>query len=274
MGIVVFMVNMYRKTIVLALCVLVLFTPLASQSVSPEKSMENTTGLWLGTYTKYKISDNWFYYGEYHYRRRNQFIKDMAQIYLRFGATYRHSDEFEITGGIVTPIYWAPNQDAPNIDKVVMQYRFWEQFLFVQHLERSKIYHQLRFEQRWARKYTVGSSFNLTHRFRYKFSTYIPLNNHYLTPGTYFASLYDEIFIQAGPSVTYNYLEDNRLFMGLGYVVNENIQLQAGYMWTFRHAGSPYKYEHRHIPRISFYHSLDLSKSIKPYRQLPELPEF
>ena len=28
------------------------------------------------------------------------------------------------------------------------------------------------------------------------------------------------------------------------------------------------------IVSISFYHSLDLSKSIKPYRQLPELPEF
>jgi len=261
-------------TLVVVLGGISLSTPLTAQTPTDEKSIDHTSGLWLGTYTKYKLSDKWFYYGEYHYRRRNDFIRDMAQIYLRFGATYRHSDAFELTGGVVTPIYWATNQQAPDIDKVVMQYRFWEQMLFVQHLERSKIYHQLRFEQRWARKYQIGSPYKLTHRFRYKFSTYIPINNHHLVPGTYFASLYDEIFIQAGKSIQYNYFEDNRLFLGLGYVLNENIQLQAGYMWSFRHAGGPYKYEHRHIPRVSFYHSLDLSRKMKPYQPVAPLPEF
>lgn len=250
------------------------FSGLQAQSNTPEKEFLNTTAFWLGTYTKYRLNDKWFYYGEYHYRRRNNFIRDMAQVYLRFGATYRHNEDFEITGGIVTPVYWAQNQDAFDIDPIVMQYRFWQQFLFVQHLERSKIYHQLRFEQRWARDYLKESPFLLTHRFRYKFATYIPLNNHQLTPGTYFASLYDEIFIQAGPSIKFNYFEDNRLFMGLGYVLNDNVQLQAGYMWTFRHAGNPYKFEHRHIPRLSIYHSLDFSKTLKPYKFLPQLQEF
>lgn len=236
-------------------------------SVPKEKDSYHTSGLWTGVYTKYRISERFLYYGEYHYRRRNNFINDMAQIYLRFGTTYLVNPKFEITAGIVTPVYWAPDQEAPNIDKRVMQYRLWEQFLFVQSLDRAKIYHQLRFEQRWKRNYEKNSPFKLTYRFRYKISSYIPLNSDYLRPKTLFLSLYEEIFIQAGKSVIYDHMEDNRIFIGLGYILNSNIQLQAGYMYTYRHGGSPYLYEQRHIPRISLYHNLDFYKLKKERRK-------
>lgn len=225
-----------------------------------QKEITQSTGLWLGAYTKYRLSKRMFYYGEYHYRRRNNFVKDMAQVYLRFGATYLVSKKFEITAGIVTPVYWAPDQTADNIDKAVMQFRFWQQFLFVQPLGRAKIYHQIRIEQRWKRNYEIGSPFKLTHRFRYKLTAYVPLNHDHLVNKTLFLSFYEEIFIQAGKPVIYDHFEDNRVFMGLGYILNENFQIQAGYMWTFRHNGGPFEYEHRHIPRISLYHNLDFNR--------------
>lgn len=261
---------MIRKPYILLLW-LILLSSTISYAQKLEKTISNSTGLWLGSYTKYRVTDKWFYYGEYHYRRRNDFIKNMAQIYLRFGATYRPNKNMELTSGIVTPIYWAPDQEAPNIDKRVMQYRFWEQMLFVQYFERLKLYHQIRTEQRWKRDYEKESPFTLTQRFRYKISTYIPLNDHHIVPGTLFASLYNEIFIQAGKSITYNHLEDNRLFLGAGYVLNENMQVQVGYMLTYRHKGSPYDYEFRHIPRVSFYHSMDFSREIKNRKNIPVL---
>lgn len=225
-----------------------------------QKTYKNTQGLWLGSYTKYRLSEKTFYYGEYHYRRTNNFIQDMGQVYLRFGLTYLINKNVEITGGIVTPLYWAPQQDVEGQDNVVPQYRFWEQIVFVQPFERLKLYHQFRFEQRWRRDFIENSPFKLTHRFRYKISAYYPLNKPKLVNKTLFLSFYEELFIQAGKSITYDYFEDNRVFLGLGYIVNENIQLQAGYMWTFRFAGSPNSFEHRHIPRISLYHNLDFYK--------------
>jgi hypothetical protein len=250
-----------KKTLLLIFLFLI-SRPAQSQSyqIPDEKDITHTSGLWLGTYTKYRLSKRMFYYGEYHYRRRNAFVKDMAQIYLRFGTTYLASKKFEITTGFVTPIYWAPDQSADGIDRVVMQFRFWEQFLFVQAIGRAKIYHQIRFEQRWRRKYEIGSPFTLTYRFRYKFSTYIPLNHDHLVPKTLFFSFYDEIFIQAGKEIIYNHMEDNRMFIGLGYIFNENFQMQAGYMWTYRHNKSPFAFEHRHIPRVSLYHNLNFHK--------------
>ncbi|PKD20882.1 hypothetical protein APR41_12655 [Salegentibacter salinarum] len=120
--------------------------------------------------------------------------------------------------------------------------------------------HQFRFEQRWKRDYIEDSPFKLSHRFRYKLTAYYPLNNYKLINNTLFLSFYEEIFVQAGKSITYDYLEDNRMFLGLGYILNENIQVQVGYMWTFRYKEGPNSFEHRHIPRVSVYHNLDFHR--------------
>ena len=221
-----------------------------------EKVIKNSAEMWTGFYTKYRLTDRLFYYGEYHIRRK-EFLKEMGQIYLRFGASYIVNKNFEITGGIVTPFYWAPNPEDPNVDKVVPQFRFWQQFLFIIPFDRIKIYHQIRTEQRWRRPYEKDTDFVLTYRFRYKLLAYYPLNMHKLEKNAIFLSMYEEIFIQAGKSIIYDHLEDNRVFVGLGYILNENIQFQSGYQWTYRHKDSPFVYENRHMLRFSVYHNLD-----------------
>lgn len=252
------------------LCLFISINLFAQQTVPTEKSVSTNTETWIGLYTKYRLTDKFFYYGEYHFRRRNQFVKDMGQVYLRFGLTYLVNKQFEITAGVVTPIYWAPDQDEPNIDKVVPQYRLWQQFLLVQPINHVKLYHQFRFEQRWRRDYVKGSPFELTHRFRYKILAYVPLNSPRLEPKTFFLALSEEIFMQAGKTITYDHFEDNRVTAGLGYILNENIQLQLAHMWTFRHRGAPNVYESRHIPRFSVYHSLDFfTKKLNRRKQAP-----
>lgn len=234
-----------------------------------EKQISSSTGVWLGFYTKYHINDRWAYYGEYHVRKRNGF-DDMAQVYLRFGATYRLRKYLDVTVGYVHPFYWAPNSNDPNVDNIVQQYRLWQQAVLATPFEHIKLYHQLRTEQRWRRDFEKGSSFELTHRFRYKMTVYVPLNKPAFENHTLFLSLYNEIFIQAGKSVVYNHLEDNRAFAGVGYNLSEQFQIQGGYMFTFRHNGSPFEYEKRHIFRLSLYHHMDLH--LNRHREERDIP--
>ena len=188
-------------------------------------------------------------------------FNDMAQVYLRFGATYKIARYLDFTAGFVNPYYWAPDQNAENIDKVVPQYRAWQQAVLATPFDHIKVFHQLRLEQRWKRDYEKGSSFDLTHRFRYKLTVYVPLNKPEFHLNTLFLALYEEIFIQAGEPIVYDYFEDNRAFIGLGYNLSRTLQVQTGYMYSFRHAGSPWTYENRHIWRLSLYHHLDLHLS-------------
>ncbi|MEO9966696.1 MAG: DUF2490 domain-containing protein [Reichenbachiella sp.] len=238
-------------------------------SLPDEKEKITSNGVWLGFYTKYHFNDKWAYYGEYHIRKRDGF-NDMAQIYLRFGATYTLAKYVDVTVGFVNPYYWAPDQDDPNVDNVVPQFRTWEQMVFATPFDHIKLFHQIRIEQRFKRDYEKGSEFKLTHRFRYKLTLYVPLNKPAFENHTLFLSMYEEIFIQAGKSIVYNHLEDNRLFAGLGYNLSEQLQVQAGYMYSFRHYGAPYKYENRHIFRLSLYHHLDFH--LDKHREERHLP--
>ncbi len=255
-------------------CFVFLFvgTNLSSQAqviqVPSEKEIRSASGAWFGLYTKYHFNDKWAYYGEYHVRRKDGFDK-MAQIYLRFGANYKITKYLDVTAGFVNPYYWAPNPEDKNIDKVVPQYRAWEQAVLATPFDHIKVFHQLRLEQRYRRSYIKGSPFKLTHRFRYKLTIYVPLNHQDFTPKTLFLSLYNEIFIQAGKSVIYNHLEDNRAFIGLGYNLSHDLQIQSGYMYSYRHDGTPYKYESRNIFRLSIYHHLDLHHDKK---RIPDVP--
>lgn len=227
-----------------------------ANSQSPKKEFRNSTGEWFGFYTKYHFNDRWAYYGEYHLRLKDDF-SHMGQVYLRMGATYKIAKYLDFTVGFVNPYYWAPNQRDPAVDKVVPQYRLWQQAVLATPFDHIKVYHQLRLEQRYRRAYQKGADFQLTHRFRYKLTLYVPLNHREFTKGSLFFSLYEEIFIQAGKSVIYNHLEDNRIFAGLGYNISAPWQVQLGYMYSFRHDGAPFKYENRHIVRLSLYHHLD-----------------
>ena len=248
---------MMMRCLLLSMLLVVLALPSYAQSPT-ERTVDHTMEGWLGLYTKYRIKPGWYYYGEYHYRRRDYF-REMANVYLRFGVTHIPNPSLEFTAGIVTPLYWAKGKDLdhPNLDLVTMQFRFWQQMLSVMRFDRFKLYHQIRLEQRWAKDNFIDAQHELTFRFRYKLSTYVPLNNHHLVPGTLFFSGYEEIFMQTGKSILFNHFEDNRLFLGLGYIINEQMQVQAGYMWTYRHSGDPYHYQSRHVPRISLYHNLD-----------------
>ncbi len=220
------------------------------------KTITNDYGLWLGYYQKFRFKKRMFYYGEYHIRRRN-FAADMNKLYLRYGITYLLTKQAELTFGIATPINFAQEPVAEDQDPYFLEFRFWEQALFVLPVLTSKTYHQIRFEQRWKRKFEKDSKYKLTFRWRYKFTIYIPLNNRHLEPGTVFFSFYDEIFLQSGQSIVYNIFEDNRMFIGLGYLIRRGLQVQAGYLWNFHHNGSPYEYENENILRVALYHDVD-----------------
>ena len=229
----------------------------------PEKEISTSDGVWLGFYTKYHFNDKWAYYGEYHVRTRNGFDQ-MGQVYLRFGATYKIAKYLDLTVGFVNPYYWAPHPEDPNVDRVVPQYRTWQQAVLATPFDHIKVLHQLRIEQRFRRDFVKDSPYELTHRFRYKLTTFIPLNHKDFGPHTLFLAIYEEIFIQAGKSVVYNHLEDNRAFLGLGYNLSPALQIQGGYMYSFRHNGAPHRYENRHIFRFSVYHHLDFHLERQP----------
>ncbi len=88
--------------------------------------------------------------------------------------------------------------------------------------------HRLRFEQRWLN----GQDFRT--RFRYALFANLPLNRLDLSPGAFYLTLYNELFINGqrdtGGGRGVDLYDRNRFYAALGYQFNETGKIQAGYM--------------------------------------------
>ncbi|MGS0014547.1 DUF2490 domain-containing protein, partial [Escherichia coli] len=83
-------------------------------------------------------------------------------------------DTYQPTGTFKTPI-------------VTNEFRIWEQLILNNTIDRLKIEHRYRFEQRFIN----GDSYR--NRFRYRLNTILPINNKVIQKKTFYLSLSDEI---------------------------------------------------------------------------------
>lgn len=227
-----------------------------------------TTEIWNGLYLKLRISDKWWWYQENHYRRRSSldnrqdFAGRMGQIYNRFGMTYLFTDNFEVTFGPTLVYIYTPEPGNPDYEKVVLESRFWHQWLFTQGVGRVKALHQFRFEHRYKRTNEVGADYKYSNRFRYKFTAYIPLNTPKMQNKTLFIAPSNEIFMESG-NHKLNVFEENRLYTAIGYTYN-NFMFFGGHMWTYGPTSTLGVYRNRHILRFNVMYTVDFRGKRKP----------
>ena len=109
--------------------------------------------------------------------------------------------------------------------------RVWQQFNLSNSLDRLKLEHRFRIEQRY---FTT----QYRNRFRYRINATVPINKTELVPNTFFVSAYNEVFLNNEPS----HFERNRLYIGTGYEFNDQITLMMGWLnqydYTIRRAQS------------------------------------
>ena len=69
----------------------------------------------------------------------------------------------------------------------------------------------------------------------------------------------DEILMNAGKQITYNYFDQNRVHASLGYQLTETLNMQAGYMYVFSQLAAGNRFLHGHVWRLSLLHNVKLS---------------
>ena len=84
-----------------------------------------------------------------------------------------------------------------------------------------------------------------------------PLSKRAFAPGTFSFIFNDELHINAGKEIVYNYFDQNRLFVGFGFHTNQHDNLQFGYMNQFVQTSAGNKYRSVHALRISYLQNFD-----------------
>jgi hypothetical protein len=157
------------------------------------------------------------------------------QYQARTGLDVKINDHFSIVpvGYVYTWNFLYGKQPATFANN---EHRTWQQVMYKHNAGIAHLEHRARLEQRFLQHHSVTSSGEvvddgysvLQHRLRYRLQARIPLNNKTIDPKTYYAIVYDEIFMSWGENVTYDYPDQNRVFAGIGYQFEKNFSMHLG----------------------------------------------
>lgn len=186
-------------------------------------AQESNFGNWLMYFGNKKLNPKWNIHHEVQYRNYNA-IGDLKQLLLRIGLGYTFNEgknNFLMGYGYILSENYLKDTD----EKVsINEHRIFQQFIIKQSIGIVKINHRYRFEQRFIE----NKDYKM--RLRYFIGLNIPLKK----TSDFYLSAYNEIFLNTESPV----FDRNRLYGGLGYNINKNIRLEAGYMNQFFEASN------------------------------------
>ncbi len=181
-------------------------------------AQKSEVGNWFVYLGNQKINNKWNWHNEVQYRNYN-FIGDLNQLLLRTGIGYNLSENNNNLllgyGFINTQRYVTNSQEKVSIN----EHRLFQQFITRQNFNRVFTQHRYRIEERF-----LPNDFQM--RFRYFLGINVPITNKAMSKNTLYMSVYNEIFINADKSI----FDRNRLYGALGYVINPNFRVEAGFM--------------------------------------------
>jgi len=186
---------------------------------------QSQTGAWYMYFYTHQFKNSQFgIQGDFQYRDW-QGLGDKEQLLLRSGFTYTPKNaniKFTLGYGNVT------SGIPGSSDDTSAESRIYQEALIPQKFGRLYLTHRFRYEQRFVENQDFRT------RYRYNLFLNIPINKKELSPKTIYAALYNELFINGqqdiGNNQTVELFDRNRTYLGLGYVLNEKIRFQLGWM--------------------------------------------
>ncbi|MFV8343864.1 DUF2490 domain-containing protein [Flavobacterium sp. XS2P39] len=205
-----------------------MITGIGVNSYSQEQRItdENSIG-WLAYTGTFKISPKIAFHTEYQWRRVEG-LKNPQQSLLRTGVNYALRKDVSLNVGYAFA-ETDPYGDYPNAN-AFSEHRIYEQIILKNPIGKVDVSHRFTLEQRFIEKFLnqngeINKDWVFLNRIRYRLRTEIPVYKNSLS-----IILLDEVFAGFGKNVEANVFDQNRLAALVGYKVNKNIKIEAGYL--------------------------------------------
>ncbi|WP_299126868.1 DUF2490 domain-containing protein [uncultured Winogradskyella sp.] len=198
---------------------------IVNYNIKAQNVDESQTGAWYMYFYNHQFKDSQFgIQGDFQYRDW-QGIGDMEQLLLRSGFTFTPKDtKLKFTLGYANITSGLPGEN----DNTSGENRIYQEALYPSKFGRFHLTHRFRYEQRFVENQDFRT------RYRYNLFLNIPINKKDLGPKAIYAALYNELFIngqnEIGDGQSVELFDRNRTYLGLGYVLNNTIRFQLGWM--------------------------------------------
>jgi hypothetical protein len=238
---------------------LLLAGPAGIEGFAQTKSTTSVEQLWTGYFNQTRFNKRLGLWMDVQLRTKEDFVNDLSTLIIRPGITYYLNDATKLTAGYA----YIRHYPAENHKNVAMpEHRPWQQIQWHTKYPRVRTMQYLRLEERYRRNIlndsTLAKGHNFNFRVRYSFLLQVPLTNRDIRRGDFSFIANDEVHLNFGEKVVYNYFDQNRFFAGFAYHLNPHDNLQFGYMNLFQQQASGNRYRSIHAARIFYFHNLDL----------------
>lgn len=250
--------TMYVRQLIL----IVLITGLtAFNGFAQTKTFTTYQQIWMAYFNQTRFHDRWGIWADAHLRTKDDFVDSLSTGILRLGLTYYIRDQVKATAGIGY-INHFPGDNHRDISQP--EIRPWQQLQWHTGTQRTKVMQYLRLEERFRRKVAsddaLAEGYNFNFRVRYNYLVQWAIGSRPYQPRSFSVVLNDELHINFGDQIVYNYFDQNRFFVGANYFFQAQAYLQFGYLYVFQQTASGNSYRNIHGARLSFFQNLDLRK--------------
>lgn len=242
---------MRRIFITAALTVILL--PLIGQ----DRKIIKADMLWLGYFNSVRVSERFSVNSDAQVRTRNSLWYNYL---LRSGWVYKINNKLFGSAGLATFFY--PQINDQNLLRTEL--RPWEELMLADFIGKIKVSHRFRAEQRFNQviaKNSLTDDFAYNNRFRYKVDLQIPIFRNEKLSHVISITLANEIMINTGKIIKYNYFDQDRLAIGFNYQANPAFTFQLQLMHIWQQQSNGYTLENDNVLRLNIYHSIYFKKN-------------
>ena len=223
---------------------LVIFIILQTLAVAQKQIVTQYNG-WYMYFGNHRFGQ-WGLHTEYQWRRAN-WITNWQQSLLRLGVDYYADDKNILTAGYASIVTY-PYGKQP-VDVTFTEHRIWEQWITQHRAGRLYVNHRYRLEQRFL-EMPAEDRYVFRQRIRYRLLLTLSLEDADLLNQSFFLAAYAEPFLGFGKGIGKNVLDQNRLYLALGYRFNPVSNIQVGYMNHYVIKSDGVRHERNHTLQV------------------------
>jgi hypothetical protein len=223
---------------------------------SQERKVDHHSQTWLGYIGSLKVDKHWTVNYDVGYRWLNG-VDEKYQLVSRAGVTRKLNKYFYATIGYTYFLHY-PNSHYTKTSR--HEHRPFEQLVIQVPTRKILIQNRFRAEQRYFLNEN-DREWHFNHRLRYQLSGQYIFKGDKLGKGIPYLNVSDEIMFNLGDEIKYNHFDQNRINVGLGYGLLDNLSVFLGYQYGWQKRNSPDSFFSTNTVKLNLIHQLSLKNS-------------